>query len=125
LIERALAALASGCLDPDLRRKAERAAHMLAGSVGMFGFVSASDAAHDLESGLTHAAPDRAPELSALLLAVREGVRGPVVLCSEASTKAPAHESPVEETPATGTRSSATPPPGRGGETPTTRRASP
>ena len=83
VIERAVAALADDRLDAELRREAERAAHMLAGSVGMFGFLGASDAARSLESGLVHPTPDRAPALLGLALAVREGVRGPVVLCSD------------------------------------------
>jgi HPt (histidine-containing phosphotransfer) domain-containing protein len=89
LIERAIAALANDSLDADLRREAERAAHMLAGSVGMFGFMDASDAAHSLESELAHPTPDRAPELSALTSRVRRGVQGAVVLCSDvvASTR--------------------------------------
>ncbi len=80
VIEHAIAALADDSLDADLRREAERAAHMLAGSVGMFGFVGASDAARSLELELVHPTPDRAPQLSALLDRVRSGVRGPVVL---------------------------------------------
>jgi HPt (histidine-containing phosphotransfer) domain-containing protein len=87
VIERAIAALASDSLDADLRRDAERAAHMLAGSVGMFGFLDASDAAHILESELAHPTLDRAPTLFALLARVRSGVRGPVVLCTEASVQ--------------------------------------
>ena len=83
LIERSLAALAGGCLDADLRREAERAAHMLAGSLGMFGFIGASDAAHKLELELVHPMPGRAPALRALLLGVRAGVQGTVTLCSE------------------------------------------
>jgi Hpt domain len=81
VIEHAVAELASGRLDADLRRDAESAAHMLAGSVGMFGFIRASRAARDLELQLAHPTPDRAPALSALLLSVRSGVEGPVVLC--------------------------------------------
>jgi hypothetical protein len=79
-IERAIAALADDRLDADLRAEAERAAHMLAGSLGMFGFVGASQAAHRLESGMAHPMPGQAPQLSTLLVEVREGVRGPVVL---------------------------------------------
>jgi len=80
LIERAIAALADDHLDADLRQEAERAAHMLAGSVGMFGFIHASDAAHGLELELAHPTPDRAPVLSELLLRVSSGVQGQVVL---------------------------------------------
>ncbi len=83
LIERAIAALAAGRLDADLRVEAERSAHMLAGSVGMFGFMRASDAAHSLELELAHPTPDRAPALSELALRMRAGVQGPVVLCSD------------------------------------------
>ncbi len=88
VIERAIAVLASGRLDSDLMRDAERAAHMLAGSVGMFGFLSASQAARDLELELAHPTPDRAPELLALLAQVRSGVQGPVVLCPDADAVA-------------------------------------
>ncbi len=87
MIERAIAALANESLDADLRREAERAAHMLAGSVGMFGFLDASDAAHSLEAELAQPMSDRAPQLFALLARVRGGVRGSVVLCSEASVQ--------------------------------------
>lgn len=86
VIEHAITALANDSLDADRRRDAERAAHMLAGSVGMFGFVDASDAARSLESELAHPTPDRAPELSALLGRVRSGVRGPVVLWPDVPT---------------------------------------
>jgi hypothetical protein len=80
LIGRAIAALADGRLDADLRREAERAAHMLAGSLGMFGFADASMASHELELGLAHPTPERAPELAELLERVRAGVRGPIAL---------------------------------------------
>jgi len=79
-IERATKALAQDRLDVDLRRNAERAAHTLAGSLGMFGFEDASRAAHDLELVLefTHPTRDRAAALSGLLSRVREGTQGPV-----------------------------------------------
>jgi chemotaxis protein histidine kinase CheA len=79
-IERALAVLASGGLDADLRREAQRAAHMLAGSLGMFGFVRASRAARNLELELACSTSERAPVLSSLLTSVRSGVKGPVGL---------------------------------------------
>jgi len=82
-IELAITALSEDRLDDELRREAERAAHMLAGSVGMFGFVEASDAARRLESALAHPTPDRAPALAALTLQLREGVGGQVsLLCT-------------------------------------------
>jgi chemotaxis protein histidine kinase CheA len=82
LIERAIGALANDNLDADLRREAERAAHMLAGSVGMFGFMQASEAAHRLELELGHPTQDRVANLSALLLMLQNGVKGPVILRS-------------------------------------------
>jgi len=51
-IGRALGTLAYAHLDPERRSEAVRAAHMLAGSLGMFGFVSASEAARQIEHGL-------------------------------------------------------------------------
>ncbi len=81
IIERAVAELADDRLDPDLRSEAERVAHMLAGSLGMFGFISAADAARRLERGLAHPTIDWAPALSGLLARLRADVQGPVVLC--------------------------------------------
>jgi len=83
VIEGAITALANNRLDAGLRQEAERAAHMLAGSIGTFGFVDASDAAHELELELTHPIPDCTPALSALLLRLQSGVQGPVVLCAD------------------------------------------
>jgi len=103
LIERAIAALAAGRLDADLRGEAVRTAHMLAGSVGMFGFIRASDAAHSLELELAHPALDRVPALSALALRVRDGVRGPVALCSDVPAEeellSDAHDEPAGRCP--------------------------
>jgi HPt (histidine-containing phosphotransfer) domain-containing protein len=79
-IERAVRALASDRLGAQLRRDAERAAHMLAGSLGMFGFVRASRAARNLELELACSTSEYAPVMSALLTSVRSGVRGPVGL---------------------------------------------
>jgi Hpt domain len=86
VIEHALAALADGRLDADLRGDAERAAHTLAGSVGTFGFIRACKAARRLELELAHPTPERAPALSALLASVRGGVEGPVRLCPGVAT---------------------------------------
>jgi HPt (histidine-containing phosphotransfer) domain-containing protein len=83
VVEQALRALGEDRLDDELRADAERSAHMLAGSVGMFGFIDASDAARELESDLAQATPDRTTALLALLGRLREGVRGPVTLCTE------------------------------------------
>jgi HPt (histidine-containing phosphotransfer) domain-containing protein len=83
LVERAVAALAENRLDDNLRADAGRAAHMLAGSLGMFGFIDASDAARELESELTRPAPERAHISSALLRRLRGGIQGPVALCTD------------------------------------------
>jgi HPt (histidine-containing phosphotransfer) domain-containing protein len=89
LVERAVAALAEDRLDIDLRADAERAAHMLAGSLGMFGFIDASDAARELQSELAQPVPERAHVLSALLRRLRSGIRGPVALCGTSSVRSP------------------------------------
>lgn len=79
VVDHAVAALTNDDdLDASTRREAERAAHMLAGSLGMFGFIDASDAARSLEVELAHPTPGRARELSALVRRMRDGVRGPV-----------------------------------------------
>ncbi len=83
VLEVALAALAGGRLDADLRCEAERAAHTLAGSLGMFGFTSAADAARKLEQELAAPEPRSAPGLSELLEQLRAGVDGPVRVCED------------------------------------------
>ncbi len=74
-IDRALAALKRARLDECTRCKAQRAAHMLAGSLGTFGFPDASEAALQIELGLA-AGPDPsdAPKLSRLLGRLRGAV---------------------------------------------------
>jgi HPt (histidine-containing phosphotransfer) domain-containing protein len=89
VIERAVTALADDRLDTDLRTDAQRAAHMLAGSLGMFGFVGASDAAHELEAELAHPSADRPPVLSALVRRLRGEIQGEVALCSPSATAQP------------------------------------
>jgi len=84
LLESALAALAEDQLEANVRCEAERAAHTLAGSLGMFGFVAASDAARELEQELAHPAPRRVPKLSALLEQVRAEVTSPMRECGAA-----------------------------------------
>jgi diguanylate cyclase (GGDEF)-like protein len=75
-IERAVRALAAGELDERLREQAWRAAHMLAGSLGTFGFTGASEAARELEAELEPVgpAPGRAPRMELLVAAVRRGL---------------------------------------------------
>jgi HPt (histidine-containing phosphotransfer) domain-containing protein len=90
LIERAIAALAKGsltaerspdtggCPGDDLHGEAIRAAHMLAGSLGMFGFTRASDAARELEVELEQPVPTRAAVLADLVAAVRSDLQSTV-----------------------------------------------
>jgi HPt (histidine-containing phosphotransfer) domain-containing protein len=80
VIENALAILADDRLEAGLRGEAERAAHTLAGSLGMFGFLSASVAARRLEQELANPAAAGADELSTLLEQLQAGVNGSVVL---------------------------------------------
>lgn len=71
LIERAAGALGQGQLDASLQDEAERAAHMLAGSLGTFGFAGASRAAHELELELAHPRRARSAVIAGLLSEVR------------------------------------------------------
>ncbi|HSZ14746.1 MAG TPA: Hpt domain-containing protein [Solirubrobacteraceae bacterium] len=86
LIERAITALASAELDEQLRREAQKSAHMLSGSLGVFGFASASDAAHALELELVTPARERAPGLSTLVAIVRRGFGARVSAAGAAQT---------------------------------------
>jgi diguanylate cyclase (GGDEF)-like protein len=76
LIERAVVALAAAGLDEQLRVEAQRAAHSLIGSVGTFGFVSASEAARELELQLADPVAARAPAMSRLIAAMRRDLEG-------------------------------------------------
>lgn len=80
VIEQAIHASADGRLGADLQDRAQRAAHMLAGSLGMFGFGDASTAASNLELALSRQMPDRAAELAALLACIRRDIERPVVV---------------------------------------------
>ena len=82
VIERAAAALAEDRLDPGLRADAERAAHMLAGSLGMFGFLDASSAARELEAELARPSEERVVQLPVLVRRLRDGIEGQVSLCT-------------------------------------------
>ncbi len=55
-LEQALAALAGGGLDDELRAVAKREAHKLAGSLGTFGLTRGTDLAREVERGLAPAA---------------------------------------------------------------------
>jgi HPt (histidine-containing phosphotransfer) domain-containing protein len=74
LIERAITALAGTELDEQLRGEAQKSAHMLSGSLGMFGFGRASDAAYALELELVMPARERSPSLSTLVAIVRRAL---------------------------------------------------
>lgn len=74
LIERAVAVLSTAELDEQLRGEAQRSAHMLSGSLGMFGFTRASEAARELELELVQAAQERVPTLSTLVAILRRGL---------------------------------------------------
>ncbi|HET6765437.1 MAG TPA: response regulator, partial [Longimicrobiaceae bacterium] len=79
-LDGAALSLLEGSLDPDARRRAEREAHKLAGSVGTFGFAEGSRLARELEH-LYASAGDGADALRASDLAValrRELERTPV-----------------------------------------------
>jgi diguanylate cyclase (GGDEF)-like protein len=76
LIARAITMLGASQLDEGLRREARRSAHMLSGSIGMFGFTRASDAAHQLELELATATPTRVPTMSTLIAIVRRELEG-------------------------------------------------
>ncbi len=71
LIERDIATMGTAGLDESDRVEARRSAHMLSGSLGMFGFTRASEAARELELELAEATPSRTPTLSTLLAIVR------------------------------------------------------
>ncbi len=73
-IERATSALACCSLDEGARDQAQRAAHMLAGSIGMFGFHDAACAARALERGLSRPTRASAQELAALLDLIRSDI---------------------------------------------------
>ncbi len=74
LLEKAVADLGSEQFDEQLRAETQRSAHMLSGSLGMFGFIRSSEAAHELELELAHTGRSRAPTLSTLLAIIRRGL---------------------------------------------------
>lgn len=76
LIERAVEALSAGELDEPLRDEALRAAHMLSGSLGTFGFAGASEAAGALEHEFADPRGAQVPIMRALIGNVRDGIAG-------------------------------------------------
>ena len=78
-VEEAVAALAATDLDENLRARAERDAHKLAGSLGMFGLPQGSELAAELERSLAVAGgPDPAelPRLAELVLDLQTQLLG-------------------------------------------------
>ncbi len=74
-LEEAVAALLMCELGADLRGRAERDAHKLAGSLGMFGFLTGSETAREIEQSLgAGAGPELgdAPRLAELVVTLRE-----------------------------------------------------
>ena len=74
-LEETISAVLDGELDEDLRARAERDAHKLAGSLGMFGFPTGSALAREVEQTLaTPEGPSLAdvPRLAELVLALRD-----------------------------------------------------
>ena len=74
LIEQAVAALGSERFDDEVRMEAQRSAHMLSGSLGMFGFDRASEAARELELEFAEVTRARTTTLSTLLAIIRRGL---------------------------------------------------
>jgi len=78
-LDEAVGALLDGALDEDLRARAERDAHKLAGSLGMFGFSRGSDLARELEQVLAPPGPaaSDAPRLAELAIGLRAELETP------------------------------------------------
>jgi diguanylate cyclase (GGDEF)-like protein len=91
LIERAVAELSADRLDEQLRSEAQSAAHKLAGSVGTFGFMHASEASRELEQELADPLRARVPTMATLVAIVRREL--------EADTIAPDSPGPARHAP--------------------------
>ena len=78
-LDEAVGALLDGALDEDLRARAERDAHKLAGSLGMFGFPRGSEVARELEQALAPPGPaaSDAPRLAELAIGLRAELETP------------------------------------------------
>jgi HPt (histidine-containing phosphotransfer) domain-containing protein len=75
VIERTIATLGTNAFD-ELREEARRSAHMLSGSLGVFGFGQASEAAHELQLQLSQTPHAVVPgsALAGLVAIVRDGL---------------------------------------------------
>ena len=74
VISAALDARAHGALGPEQRAAAERAAHMIAGAGGTFGFARATELARELAHGLAHDAEPRRADCARLVILL-DGLR--------------------------------------------------
>lgn len=86
VLEQAVMALLEGILSDELRRQAEREAHKLAGSVGMFGFAEGSRLARTIEQMLQAGTPLGQAEtlrLSELVVLLRRELEQPSTVQSE------------------------------------------
>jgi diguanylate cyclase (GGDEF)-like protein len=92
LIERAVAALRKAELDEGLRVEAQRAAHLLIGSVGTFGFTRASEVARELELELSDPTPARAQAMAKLLATMHRELEGEVIVPRGTRRTEPTHE---------------------------------
>lgn len=82
VVDEAAIAQLAGQLDPELRRKAEREAHKLAGSVGTFGFAQGSILAREIElllAGETPLGQAQTLRLSELAVSLRRELEMPPV----------------------------------------------
>ena len=79
-VEGAVNAVASGTLDHELRARAERDAHKLAGSLGTFGLQRGTDLARELETTFAPGRPaidvSAGPRLSECVAALRDELEG-------------------------------------------------
>lgn len=95
-LEHAVSAMLADELAEELRMRAERDAHKLAGSLGMFGFANGSELARELEQALSAAdgpAVRDLPRLAELTGALRAEFDGRTAdRCAGAHADAPPHE---------------------------------
>ncbi|HWB33146.1 MAG TPA: Hpt domain-containing protein [Acidobacteriaceae bacterium] len=73
MLERASAAAASGGLNEELRREGARAAHNLAGSLGMYGYEDGTRIAREIDALLSNELPGAA-KLASLIAELRAAV---------------------------------------------------
>jgi HPt (histidine-containing phosphotransfer) domain-containing protein len=81
ILEQATAALLDGVLSDELRQRAEREAHKLVGSAGLFGFRQGSQLAMEIEQMFQTQVPldqQQASCLAALVRALRQELEQPV-----------------------------------------------